>query len=201
LPALTAQAQPSTSPPEALTGKPDTGEGIRLEVKPADVSSAKPGDDHASATQSPSAQTQPADDSPAPQPRKQVQSNNVYAGPLLNNPHDAPSPGIVALDSKITEFGEYQKRLYDAITSQWYLECDRYNFGPQDTGSWVEISFVLNDKGEVEELKVLDSNASQVATQMCVEAIKNPASYGLWTKEMAALLGTRQTIRITFYYE
>lgn len=201
--------------PAALPAKPmaTDGEGIRFDEKPPEKPADKPADTTlppSVAQQQPNPRSRPGPLTPdfvaasaaavTPESRQSLDVK-THEGPLLKETQGTHNAGInPAVDAKFSQFGGYLEMMYEAISSQWDNECENYSFNLRDAGTAVAIQFVINPKGEVTELQVLDSNATRGATLMCVNAIKLPAPYGVWSKEMVALLGTGQTVRITFYY-
>jgi len=135
-----------------------------------------------------------------PQPRPAL-NPSTHAGPVMKNSQATHKLGLPAADAKFTPFGAYLAQMGEAIETEWDIECGQYQFGVQDSGTAAAISFVVNSQGEVEKVTVENSTATRGATLMCVSAIKHPAPFGVWTKEMTAMLGERQTITFTFYYE
>jgi hypothetical protein len=136
---------------------------------------------------------------PLERPTLMVQTHD---GPILKNTKGTHDQALnPAVDAKWTPFGAYLQMMFEAIGSEWDIECDRYNFSVQDSGAAVVTTFVINRQGEIESVNVESSSATRGATLLCLNAIKHPAPFGVWTEEMAALLGERQTIQVTFYYQ
>jgi hypothetical protein len=131
--------------------------------------------------------------------RAQVQLR-VPQGPIVVSARNARMGGLDAADAHFSHYGEYLERMAEAIASAWDLSCDKYNFTAQDVNSYVVVLFSLNSKGEVTNLQVKDSTATQGATLLCVNAVQSRSPYGLWTKEMVTELGSDQAIRFTFWY-
>jgi outer membrane biosynthesis protein TonB len=152
----------------------------------------------------------PSPNAPTPQPvaaanvsppmaRTRVELQ-VPRGPIVVNTRNAGMGGLEAADARFSKYGEYLERMAEAIASAWDLSCDKYSFTAQDINSEVEVVFSLNSKGEVTDLEVHQSSATQGATLLCVNAVQSRAPYGPWTKEMVAELGANQVIRFTFWY-
>jgi hypothetical protein len=214
-----AVAAPATAPPPpqlammspSLPGNisTDLGEGVRVSDQPHDTSTPKPADKVPPA---------PADYKlpPGPLTPQAVAASaaaatpldrpallaQTHAGPLVKSTQGAHDAGIApAVDAKWTPFGAYLQMMFEAIGSEWNIECERYTFSVQDSGAAVVVAFVVNSQGQVQDARVESSTATRGATLLCLNAIQHPAPYGVWTKEMAALLGDQQLIRITFYYQ
>jgi hypothetical protein len=214
--AKAAQASAPSTPPDALPGEPGNGEGVREMEKPVDSPSDAPvemASEQAMAAPPPSVAAlqdqamQPVTPTPPPTPganaapaRTRVQIH-VTSGILMDSSPNVGTAGIEAVDAKFSKYGEYLSRMFEAICSDWYTECDKFNFSTADYGAKVEIAFVIDPQGQITDLRVLRSNASQAATLLCVNAVQSRAPFGDWTKEMAAQLGAAQTIRISFWYQ
>jgi hypothetical protein len=211
----TAPAVAAAAPP-ALPAKAASsdGEGIRIEEKPLQNFADKPSESPLPPTvanMQPNPRLRPGPLTPdvvaesaaeaTPQTRPSLDMK-THAGPIVmerQGTHDVAP--YMAVDAKFTQFGAYLGMMYEAISSQWDDECVNYSFDLHDAGTEVETDFVINSKGEITELKVANSTAGRGPTLMCTNAIKLPAPYGPWSKEMIALLGQEQTVHITFFYQ
>ena len=138
-------------------------------------------------------------ESPTPLPRPSL-SPRVVPAPLRRSLTQASRLGRVAIDAKFSEFGEYQQRMLEAISTQWRLLARHSNFVFHDTGSRVTIVFELTKEGRVENLTVKETSSTRPAMLLCKDAILSRAPFGLWTEAMVAALGTSDTVTITFYY-
>jgi hypothetical protein len=206
-----AAAAPAALPAKATASD---GEGIRFEEKPPEKTADRPIESPLPptvTTTQPNPRLRPgpltpdvvaesaAEATPEARPNLAVKT---HAGPIVEEKrgtHDVAP--YMAVDAKFSQFGAYLEMMYEAISSQWDDECENYSFDLHDAGTEVETDFVINSKGEITELQVANSTAARGPTLMCVNAIKLPAPYGAWSKEMIALLGQEQTVRITFYYQ
>ena len=215
-----AAAQPTApvvaAAPAALPAKPTStdGEGIRFDENPPEKPAEKPMDTTLPPTvaqQQPKPRVRPGPLTPevvaesaaaaTPESRPNL-AVKTHPGPVVEEKQGTHNAGTnLAVDAKFSQFGAYLGMMYEAISSQWDDECANFSFNQRDAGTAVETQFTIDPKGEITDLQVVDSTASRGATLMCVNAIKLPAPYGIWSKEMVALLGTGQTVRITFYYQ
>jgi outer membrane biosynthesis protein TonB len=206
----------------------EPGEGVNVAEKPVESKTEKPSDSkttlEAPPTEKPTAltlasvqetappQVQPAppmpptppspaspDSEPTPMPRREVQTR-VPAGPLMNNPNGTNNVGEMAISSNFSNFGNYENRMYDAISAQWNDLADRYPFTGADVGTRVVVVFALDQQGNVVACQVVSSSASRGATLLCTQAILSRSPFGPWTKDMADLLGETQNVKITFWY-
>lgn len=138
-------------------------------------------------------------DIPAPRARPRL-SMKIPAGPLMDNNRAASQAGVVAVDSRFSEFGAYQQRMIEAISRQWNLLGGKYDLSAE-IGASVLIEFSLNTEGELVNFKVAATSASNVGTGLCEQSILSTAPYGVWTQEMVNTLGQQpQQVRINFIY-
>ncbi len=145
------------------------------------------------------AAAQPAQELPAPKPRPRL-SMKIPAGPLVDNPNAASKVGVVAAESRFSEFGAYQQRMMEAISRQWNLLGSRYDLSSA-IGSQVAIEFSLNTEGELVDCKIVFSTSTNTGTGLCEQAILSTAPYGVWTQEMVNTLGAQpQQVKIKFWY-
>ncbi len=136
---------------------------------------------------------------PAPRKRPQL-SMRIPPGPLADNNRAASRAGIVAVDSRFSEFGAYQQRMIEAISRQWNLLGSRYDLSSA-YGTQVLIEFWLDTEGQLSNLQVLFSTSTQTGAGLCQQAILSTAPYGVWTQEMVNTLGSLpQRVRINFLY-
>jgi hypothetical protein len=69
------------------------------------------------------------------------------------------------------------------------------------TGSAVTVKFVMNDEGMIVDIGVEQTTANEIATRACVSGITDRMPYGPWTDDMKAVLGNKQEMTFTFYYQ
>ena len=149
--------------------------------------------------ETPKEQTPQKENLPAPRPRPTL-SMKIPAGPLADNRSHASAKGIVACDSRFSEFGAYQQRMIEAISRQWNLLASQYDLGTA-VGTMVIIEFYLNTMGELSKFKILHTTSTNTGTGLCEQSILTTAPYGEWTQEMVNTFGGQdQSVRITFHY-
>lgn len=138
---------------------------------------------------------------PSPRPRPQLSMRST-PGPIAQNTGRASRMGMLAVDSRFTEFGAYQQRMIEAIAQQWNQLGRRFPFTSRDHNTRVVISFMLDKEGRVTRLEVIDTTSSDAATLLVGDAILSRAPFGEWTREMLSTLGDEpQEVRITFHYQ
>jgi hypothetical protein len=136
---------------------------------------------------------------PAPRPRPKLQ--NVRPAVLANQPLSTDNVGVIGVDAKFSEFGDYLQELVETIDAQWHKLVDHMTTYPPSR-SVVTVHFKLNSQGDISQIiEVLgEDKAGRIATYICLDAIRARAPYRPWTKEMVAVLGTEQEITFGFYY-
>lgn len=136
---------------------------------------------------------------PQPMPRPRL-SPDVLPGPLMASQNYAARMGITAVDARFSQFGFYLKQLFDTIQLQWYSLLANVTIGQENRPARVDVEFVLTSDGRVDKAEVLDTNAGQLATLLCKDAIESRSPFGPWTEQMVASMGDETTIRIRFIY-
>ena len=134
---------------------------------------------------------------PVPRPRPKLQ--NVRPAVLANQPLSASNAGVIGVDAKFSEFGDYLQELIDTVDAQWQkLVGDMTTYPP--SRSIVTVRFRLNSQGEVEILDVTGEQAAgRVGTYTCLDAIRARAPYRPWTEEKVRVLGMEQEITVSFH--
>lgn len=136
---------------------------------------------------------------PVPKQRPQL-SMKIPAGPLADNRSHASRQGMLAVDSRFSEFGAYQQRMLEAISRQWNLLGSKYDLIPA-IGTQVVIEFWLDKNGDLVRHKILFSNSTNTGRGLCEQSILTTAPYGEWTRDMLNVFGdSAQSVTITFHY-
>jgi hypothetical protein len=146
------------------------------------------------------ATTMPKIDPKHPRPRATL---DIHARPAIfkDNQFGTANAGITACDARWSNYGVYLRRLVETVQIEWDNILDTSGVYPQP-GSTVEVTFVLNSKGEISTIKKVQASAgtSDAGTKACPAAITARAPYGPWTDDMIAVLGQEQQMTFTFYY-
>jgi hypothetical protein len=150
-----------------------------------------------SQTQAADAQSQTQPQLPKPRPRL---SADILPGPMMKSTSSVPGLGMIAIEAKFSEFGDYLQRMYEAIGYQWLLLANQTRRASAQIASRVVIEFIIFNEGDIENLRVVHSTAGQAATIICKDAVQSRSPFGVWTDEMVRTLGEEQTIRVTFIY-
>ena len=134
---------------------------------------------------------------PLPRKRPTLPPDLVY-GPLMRSEGSASRRGAIAIDATFSQFGEYQQQFYAAVQAGWYQEIDF--FQPIDTSAQVRVRFRIQSNGIVDEVTVLQSTATQVATLICQTALTKRSPFRPWTEEMIRVFGRERVMEIVFSY-
>ncbi|NBB80510.1 MAG: hypothetical protein GVY36_13885 [Verrucomicrobia bacterium] len=137
-------------------------------------------------------------ESPAkPRPRPRL-APELTRGTLMRSESSARRRGEVAIDSTFSEFGEYEQQFYAAVQTGWYQEIEF--FQPIDTATRVYVQFTLHADGRVTDVEAVQSNASEIATFICENAISKRSPFRPWTREMVRVFGQERTLTVRFRY-
>jgi hypothetical protein len=137
------------------------------------------------------------DAQPTPRARPRL-APELLTGPLMRSQGSASRRGSVAIDATFSEFGEYEQQFYAAIQTGWYQEIEF--FRPIDTATRVQVRFTIHADGRVEEVKAVQTTASEIATIICESAITKRSPFRPWTKEMVQVFGQQRTLNVVFHY-
>jgi hypothetical protein len=134
-----------------------------------------------------------------PQPRPQL-DHNVRPAIFSENPNGTSNIGLIANTAFRTNYGEYLDRMADAVQAEWDNLLNNSNSLPP-SGTYVTVTFHLNSDGNIAKIVKVEGNAGDLGQKYCESAITDRASFGKWTSDMVAMLGTEQELTFTFYYE
>lgn len=144
-------------------------------------------------------QKQGQNTSAQPMPRPRL-SPKVLPGPLLDSQVYAARMGPVGFDAKFSQFGYYLSRMFETIQMQWYSLLSDITIGQEKRPAIVVVEYVLDSEGRVLDTNVLETNAGQLGTLLCRDAIESRAPFGLWTEQMVDQLGDQTSIILKFIY-
>jgi hypothetical protein len=135
---------------------------------------------------------------PTPKPRPRLTA--VRSSVLANRVAGTQNVGIVGIDARWSEYGDYLNELVEIVDREWHGILDESNLHYK-ANTQVEVTFSINPKGEVKITKTEQySGADEVAVGQCTSAITNPGPYRKWTEQMVNILGNEQSITFSFYY-
>ena len=117
---------------------------------------------------------------------------------LTNHATGVANLGILGIDARWSEYGEYIQELVEIVQTQWYSILQESRVSPP-RGSHVVITFKINSKGETDIVKVEDSVAGKQGVLSCQHAIQARQPYRKWTEQMITVLGEEQTLTFSFH--
>jgi hypothetical protein len=133
------------------------------------------------------------------QPLPRPHLAQVRPGILQDRPIGVSNVGQVAVDAHFSEFGDYLQELIDIVQIQWERILTSASVSPKSS-THVTITFRINSRGQIAEILKVDGDAGEYGTNAALSAIREPAPYRAWTREMVAVLGDDQVITFGFYY-
>ena len=143
----------------------------------------------------------PATDPLRPRPRPSgVKTQQVRPKILAERLAGTANIGPTSVDARWSPYGAYLQKMIEAVQIQWERLLTESKIYPT-SGSTVTVKFVMDSKGLIARVVNVDSTASDSASRACMSAITDRAPYGDWTEDMKAVLGDRQEITLTFYYQ
>ncbi len=132
--------------------------------------------------------------------REAMLQKQMAPGPRPHNEGGAVQRPNASYNVKATGFGAYDRMFIDAVSTRWYDLLDNLSYEGYQSGK-VVVQFTLNYKGEISNLQVLENTVTETLSLMCVKAIRDPAPFGEWTREMRLAVGEdSRRITFTFYY-
>jgi outer membrane biosynthesis protein TonB len=100
---------------------------------------------------------------------------------------------------KATGVGAYDRKFIDAVCSRWYALLDSLSYDNWRTGR-VDVEFTLDYKGEITEVRIKQNTVSDLLALLCEKAIRDPAPFEEWPREMRQGVGDSRRITFTFFY-
>lgn len=164
---------PGTPAKQAVDGAPDATDSEGALVALPEMSRAQP-------------RTRPR----LTQPRPAILSNRVTG---------VSNMGILGMDARWSEYGEYLQQVIEIVQAKWYGILGESQVAPP-RGSHVAVTFKINAKGETQIVKVEDTDSGRQGVFSCQNAITYPQPYRKWTDQMIAVLGDSQELTFVFYY-
>ena len=187
---------------EKIEGDNAAGFGMNV-AKPTETPTAVPkpvpGEKNAPLLTGAPQAVQPHIDPNKPQPRKQL-VRRVRPAVLQDNSFGTNNVGLVAVNAKFSQYGQYLQQLVETIDSEWRRILNASPAKPPP-GSQVTIKFRLLSDGSIGEIVSVESNGGNQFEQTCKSSITNRAPYGKWTDDMLAVLGDSQELTFSFFIE
>lgn len=121
------------------------------------------------------------------------------SGLLLKNNIGVNKAGVLAVDARFSNYGDYSQRMMEAIQSSWWALIERAHFETVARGA-VVIKFKLCRDGSVEDTAIVHADVPQILALACKDAVMAPAPFDVWREDMVALFGEDQEVTLTFHY-
>ncbi len=184
--------------------QPSAPQEPQTETKPAEAAaSLKLGEEHsAKPAKDPAAPQQPA------QPPKRLRTVKEALAQQQQLPGQSmrQDGGVrrrldwSQLDAKATAFGDYDRKIVEAVTQRWYDLLDSRHFAQDRTGK-VTVRFRLKYDGTVEAMQLADNTVGEMLGYVCQESIQQAAPFEKWPADLHRLIGANyRDITFTFYY-
>lgn len=203
---------PLPSAPDFIKQKPEVDEGpgsslqisgLSQQVSEEHLDTDQPIQLYRPESESPQNQDTSAENSGTvqakPMPRKRVTlPPDLVYGPLMRSEGSTGRRGRIAIDATFSQFGEYERQFYAAVQAGWYQEIDF--FQPIDTSTRVVVRFRIQSDGTIDEVTILHSTASEIATLICQMALTKRSPFRPWTEEMVQVFGDERVMEVAFSY-
>jgi hypothetical protein len=106
---------------------------------------------------------------------------------------------VSSLDVKLTGFGEYDRRFYEAVCQHWFDLLDSQQFALDRTGK-VTLRFHLNYDGSVSDMKFAENTVGDLLGYVCQKAVTDAEPFERFPSDMRLKLGNYADVQFTFYY-
>lgn len=193
-PALPAP-KPAVKPPDADKPKELPDQGLKVEKpKPTQVAMLPP-----EQQPKPALQILAAPPLPAVAPVPGLPGAEAASAKSKLNAAGVPHRGITAFNVASSPFGEYDKKIVQAVRSRWYALIDRY--GIYERTGEVTLYFELYDDGSVHNLDRKSNSAGEILALYCEKAIVDSAPFDPLPAPLRVLVGAEpREVNFTFYY-
>jgi hypothetical protein len=142
---------------------------------------------------------------PAPRsrPRTLVEAKvrqELLSGEKVQQEGGVRREGPVQFDVVGKSYGAYDEALVFAVKNRWFALLEARRFAGGAAGR-VVINFRLYSDGSVRIVEPTESTVDALLEDYCVRAVREPAPFGKWPKEMLREVGKPyREIRFTFFY-
>lgn len=96
--------------------------------------------------------------------------------------------GMTSFEATGSGMGEYMKNLKERIWLNWFPYLV-FNYPQEFRGADAIVSFVIDAKGNVESLKVVENGGDPIFATFCMNAVQRASGFGPLPKEILALVG------------
>lgn len=183
---------------EKVEGKNPDGIGSNNSQSPAEANDAKQLVDGSKTSHNPDGAVVATEETQHQVPKPRPRLSSVRSTVLANRITGTSNVGVVGIDARWSEYGDYEAELIETIDREWHGILEESNLHYK-ANSKVGVTFTINSKGEV-QVTAVENFADDVAVGQCKSAITNPQPYRKWTDQMIAVMGHEQSITIEFYY-
>jgi hypothetical protein len=170
---------------------------------PGDMASAKPAEtarDNETKTEAQAAvEAQPQPAYQRPRTLAEAMARSGTPGEMSQQAGGVNNIHITSdLDVKYSDVGAYDAEFVAAVQARWDQLWDHRN--PNGAGK-VVLSFRLLPDGSIQNLKMVKNEVTDLMETMCEQAIKDPAPYQPWPREMRLEIpADYRDIQFTFFY-
>jgi len=134
-----------------------------------------------------------------PKPKARPRLTQARPNILQNRLAGTQNIGILGIDARWSEYGEYMQEFIEIVQASWYSILDESRIAPK-SGTHVFVTFTLNSDGEV-SIVTTEETAGKQGVYACTNALTVRQPYRKWTEQMIAVLGKQQTMTFSFYYQ
>ncbi len=135
-----------------------------------------------------------------PQPKARPKLTAPRTTILSNRVAGVANLGVIGMDARWSEYGEYLQELIEIVQRSWYRILADSRVSPP-RGSHVSVTFTINRDGETDIVKVEDEGAGRQGVFSCQGAIQARQPYRKWSDQMIAVLGEEQSLTFRFFYQ
>ena len=132
-----------------------------------------------------------------PKERKTIADIKAISAPIRMSTTAATRIGQISFNVKKTEFGAYEQQLLEAISYKVDALAMATNLGNGKNGQ-VEIKYLLNDNGVIDNVTVTKSNVDKLTEMVCKNSIISQSPFRKWTQNMCEKYGKTRVMQITF---
>jgi len=134
-----------------------------------------------------------------PKPKARPRVTQARPTVLQNRAPGVANIGILGMDARWSEYGEYMQEFIEIVQASWYSILDESRVSPR-SGTHVFVTFTLNSDGEV-SIVTTEETAGKPGAYACTSALTLRQPYRKWPKQMIDVLGNQQTLTFSFYYQ
>jgi hypothetical protein len=198
---VTPQVKAETKAITATAPKKEYSPGDLVSAKPAEVAKNGAGTADSKTEEQKAVEAQPEPVQQRPRTiAEAMERNGALGGQPMKQAGGVSRVGITSqLDVAGSAIGNYDKDFVDAVSARWNQLWE----GHSANGSGkVVLEFRLHPDGRITDMKVAETEVTELMTDFCKQAIFDPAPYKPWPREMRLEIPTDyRDIQFTFYYE